>query len=63
MNKRIIVGIGSAATVLVVGAAAVLSGVALTQRSEIEYMTDGPTYADITDDGMVRHPSFKRLVT
>jgi hypothetical protein len=49
MNKRIIVGFGSAAAVLVLGAAAVVSGVGLTQRSDIEYMTDGPSYADITD--------------
>ena len=49
MNKRIIVGIGSAAAVVVLGAAAVVSGFGITQRTDIEYMTDGPTYADITD--------------
>jgi hypothetical protein len=49
MNKRIILGIGSAAAVLVLGAAAVISGFGVTQRTDIEYMTDGPTFADITD--------------
>ena len=49
MNKRIILGIGSAAAVLVLGAAAVVSGLGITQRTDIEYMTDGPTFADITD--------------
>lgn len=49
MNKRVICGLGGVAAILILGAAAVVSGIGLTQRSDIEYMTDGPTYADITD--------------
>lgn len=49
MNKRLILGIGSVAAVLAIGGAAVLTGLAFTQRSELLYMTDGPTYNDLTD--------------
>jgi hypothetical protein len=49
MNKRFILGLGSVAAVLAIGGAALLNGFGLTQRSEIMYMTDGPSFADVTD--------------
>ena len=49
MNKKIILGIGSVAAVLAIGAFTIISGIGLTQTSEIQYMTDGPNYADVTD--------------
>jgi hypothetical protein len=49
MNKRIILGLGSVAAVLAIGGAALLSGIAVSQRSEVQYLTDGPSFADVTD--------------
>jgi hypothetical protein len=49
MNKRIILGLGSVAAVLAIGGAALLSGIGVTQYSEVTYMTDGPDYKDVTD--------------
>ena len=49
MNKRIFLGLGSVGAVLAIGGAALVSGVGLTQRSEVVYMTDGPTFKDVTD--------------
>jgi len=49
MNKRIILGLGSVAAVLAIGGAALVSGIGLSQQSEVAYMTDGPSYADVTD--------------
>ena len=48
-NKRIFLGLGSVGAVLAIGGAALVSGVGLTQRSEVVYMTDGPTFKDVTD--------------
>jgi hypothetical protein len=49
MNKRVLLGLGSVAAVLAIGGAALLSGIGMTQRSEVLYMTDGPDYKDVTD--------------
>jgi hypothetical protein len=49
MSKKIILGLGSVAAVVAIGAFAISSGIGLTQTSEIQYMTDGPSYADVTD--------------
>jgi hypothetical protein len=51
MNNRLqkILGLGSVVAVLAIGGAALFNGAALTQHSEIVYMTDGPTYSDVTD--------------
>ena len=44
INKRFILGLGSVAAVLAIGSAALLSGVGVSQRSEVLYMTDGPDF-------------------
>ena len=49
MNKRVILGFSSVAAVLAIGGAALLSGIGVTQYSEVTYMTDGPDYKDVTD--------------
>ena len=49
MNKRFILGLGSVAAVLAVGGAALLSGIGVTQYSEVTYMTDGPDFKDVSD--------------
>jgi hypothetical protein len=49
LDKRLIVGLGSAAVVLAIGGAALVSGVGLSQRDEVMYLTDGPNYADVSD--------------
>src|SRR5215471_6645358 len=49
MNKRIILSLGSLAAVLAIGGAALASGLAFSQHSDVLYMTDGPSYNDITD--------------
>jgi hypothetical protein len=48
-HKRLIIGLGSAALVLVAASAAVSSGALISERSEVMYMTDGPSYADVAD--------------
>ncbi len=49
MKKRIILGFSSAAAVLAIGGAALLSGIGVTQYSEVSYMTDGPDFQDVAD--------------
>jgi hypothetical protein len=49
LDKRLIVGLGSAAVVLAIGGAAFISGVGLSQRNEVMYLTDGPNYEDVSD--------------
>jgi hypothetical protein len=49
MNKRFILGLSSAVAVLAIGGAALLSGIGLSQHSDVMYLTDGPSYADVTD--------------
>jgi hypothetical protein len=49
MNNRIILGLASMAVVLAIGGATLASGLAFTQHSDVLYMTDGPTYNDVTD--------------
>lgn len=50
MNKRIIVGLGSIAAVLAIGASTVaMTGFGITERSDVTYMTDGPSFADVAD--------------
>ena len=49
MNKRLVLGLGSVAAVLAIGGATLVSGFAINQRSEVQYMTDGPGYQDVTD--------------
>jgi len=50
MNKRIILGISSVAAVLAIGASTVaLTGFGMTERSDVTYMTDGPSFADVAD--------------
>jgi hypothetical protein len=48
-HRRLILGMGSAAAVLAIGSAALVSGFGISQRSEVVYMTDGPSYADVAE--------------
>ncbi|HEY3078324.1 MAG TPA: hypothetical protein VGM69_00305 [Chloroflexota bacterium] len=48
-RKRLFLGLASVTAVVAIGGAALLSGVGVTQRSEILYMTDGPAFKDVPD--------------
>ena len=49
MNKGSIFGLAGAAVALAIGGFAVVGGLGMTQHSDVQYMTDGPAYADLTD--------------
>lgn len=50
MNKRIILGLSGVAAALAIGASTIaLTGFGMTERSDVTYMTDGPSYADVAD--------------
>jgi len=61
MNKRkgILLGLSSVAAVLAIGGAALVTGIGVTRQSEALYMTDGPSYQDVSDlthaSGAVAH--------
>jgi hypothetical protein len=46
---RLILGLGSVAAVLAIGSAALAGGFGITERSEVVYMTDGPSFADVAE--------------
>jgi hypothetical protein len=48
-TKRLMLGLGSVAAVLALGGLALFSGIGATRTAELVYMTDGPTFNDITD--------------
>jgi hypothetical protein len=48
-TRRLLLGLGSVAIVLTIGGAALANGIGITQRSEVEYMTDGPVFADVAE--------------
>ena len=49
ISRRLLLGLGGVAAVLVIGGAALASGIGTYQRSEVEYMTDGPVYQDVAE--------------
>lgn len=49
MNKRLMLGLGSAAVALTIGGFALMSGFGISQQSSVQYLTDGPAFNDITD--------------
>jgi hypothetical protein len=48
-HKRFILGLSGMAAAIAVSGAALLSGATFSERSEVMYMTDGPTYAELVD--------------
>jgi len=48
-RKRLVGGLAGAVAAVAVGAAALLSGVGVTQHTELTYMTDGPDFKDVAD--------------
>jgi len=58
-RKGLLLGLGSAAAVLAIGGAALVTGIGVTRQSEELYMTDGPAFNDVFDltkaSGAVAH--------
>jgi len=48
-HKRLFLGLGGMVAAIAVSGAALVSGASFSERSEVMYMTDGPTYAELAD--------------